>query len=74
MPIISKYSSQQIETILNEVMEVLHKHEVSVDLSLMILGNSITHIINSQVPEGKRAEISEKFVKALSSSIKTKEK
>jgi hypothetical protein len=40
----------------------------------MILGNSITHIINSQVPEGKRAEISDKFVKALSSSIKTKEK
>ena len=74
MPIISKYSSQQIETVLNEVMEVLHKHEVSVDLSLMILGNSITHIINSQVPVNKRTEISEKFVKALSASIKTKEK
>lgn len=74
MPIISKYSSQQIETILDEVMDVLHKNDVSVDLSLMILGNSITHIINSQVPVHKRTEISQKFVKALSASINTKEK
>ena len=72
MPIISKYSSQKIETILNDVMDVLHENDVSVDLSLMVLGNSITHIINSQVPINKRAEISEKFTKALLSSIKTK--
>lgn len=71
MPIISKYSSQKIETILNDVMDVLHENDVSVDLSLMVLGNSITHIINSQVPVNKRAEISEKFTKALLSSIKT---
>ena len=74
MPIISKYSNQQIENILNEVLEVLHKNEVSVDLSLMILGNSITHIINSQVPVHKRAEISEKFINAFHSSINTKDK
>ena len=72
MPIISKYSSEKIETILNDVMDVLHENDVSVDLSLMVLGNSITHIINSQVPVNKRAEISEKFTKALLSSIKTK--
>ena len=74
MPIISKYSSQQIDTILNEVMDVLHKNDVSIDLSLMILGNSITHVINTQVPVDKRAAISEKFTKALLSSVKTKEK
>ena len=74
MPIISKYSNEKIETVLDEVMEVLHKNDVSVDLSLMILGNSITHIINSQVPVNKRAEISSKFVKALSASINSKEK
>ena len=74
MPIQSKYSSQKIETILDEVMEVLHKHDVSVDLSLMVLGNSITHIMNSQVPVSKRKEISDKFVKALSGSINSKEK
>lgn len=74
MPIQSKYSSQQIETILDQVMEVLHKNDVSVDLSLMILGNSITHVINSQVPTSKRKAISDKFVKALSASINLKDK
>lgn len=74
MPIISKYSNEKIENILDEVMEVLHKNDVSVDLSLMVLGNSLTHIINSQVPVNKRKAIGEKFVKAFSSSINTKEK
>jgi uncharacterized protein YejL (UPF0352 family) len=73
MPIQSKYSSQKIETILDQVMDVLHNNDVSVDLSLMVLGNSITHIINSQVPASKRKAISDKFVKALSSSINSKD-
>ncbi|MCP4326310.1 MAG: DUF1414 domain-containing protein [Psychromonas sp.] len=74
MPIISKYSNEKIESILDEVMDVLHKNDVSVDLSLMVLGNSLTHIINSQVPSHKRKEIGEKFVKAFSSSINTEDK
>jgi uncharacterized protein YejL (UPF0352 family) len=74
MPIISKYSNEKIEKILDEVMEVLHKNDVSVDLSLMVLGNSLTHIINSQVPVNKRKEISDKFVKAFTASINSKDK
>lgn len=74
MPIISKYSNEKIENILDEVMEVLHKNDVSVDLSLMVLGNSLTHIINSQVPAHKRTEIGDKFVKAFSASINTEDK
>jgi len=74
MPIQSKYSSQKIESILDQVMDVLHDNDVSVDLSLMILGNSITHIINSQVPTSKREAINEKFVKALTASINVKDK
>ena len=74
MPIQSKYSNQKIETILDQVMDVLHENDVSVDLSLMILGNSITHVINSQVPTSQRKAISDKFVKALSASINLKDK
>ena len=74
MPIQSKYSSKQIETILDQVMDVLHDNEVSVDLSLMILGNSITHVINSQVSTSQRKAIGDKFVKALSASINLKDK
>ena len=73
MPIQSKYSSQKIETILDQVMDVLHNNDVSVDLSLMVLGNSITHVINSQVPVSQRKTISEKFVKALSASINSED-
>lgn len=73
MPIQSKYSSQKIEKILDEVMDVLHGNDVSVDLSLMVLGNTITHIINTQVPAAQREAISEKFVKALTASIHQKE-
>lgn len=74
MPIQSKYSSKKIEAILNQVMDVLHDNDVSVDLSLMILGNSITHVINSQVPASQRKSISDKFVKAFTASISSKDK
>lgn len=73
MPIQSKYSSQKIETLLDEVMDVLHNNDASIDLSLMVLGNSITHIINTQVPASQRKAISDKFVNALSASIHQKE-
>ncbi len=74
MPIISKYSNQQIETVLDQVMDVLHNNDVSVDLSLMVLGNSITHILNNEVPASQRDEISKKFISALSASIDSKDK
>jgi len=73
MPIQSKYSSQKIEKILDQVMDVLHENDVSVDLSLMVLGNSITHVINSQVPVSQRKTISDKFVTALSASLNSEE-
>jgi len=73
MPIQSKYSSQKIEKILDQVMDVLHENDVSVDLSLMVLGNSITHVINSQVPVSQRKTISDKFITALSASINSEE-
>lgn len=74
MPIMSKYNSQKIEDILNEVLDVLRKNEVSLDLALMILGNSVTHIVNNDVPEAKRADIADKFSKAFIASINSKEK
>lgn len=74
MPIMSKYSDQKIEKILNDVLQVLHNNDVSIDLSLMILGNSITHVINNNVPVNQRAAIGEKFVNAFTASLKTEEK
>ncbi|MGO3424518.1 MAG: DUF1414 domain-containing protein, partial [Pseudoalteromonas distincta] len=45
-------------------------HNAPVDLSLMCLGNSITHILKEHVPTGKRQAVTENFAKALAQSVK----
>ena len=69
MPIISKYSTEQIETLMQEMQSVLQKHNASVDLGLLALGNLATHIINQQVPENLRADVAQSFSQALKQSI-----
>ncbi|MBD1574905.1 MULTISPECIES: YejL family protein [Vibrio] len=69
MPINSKYSDKQIEQILAEIAAVLDKHQASSDLSLMIAGNIVTNILNSDVPRAQRKLIADKFSQALLSSI-----
>ncbi|HCV01117.1 MAG TPA: hypothetical protein DG048_00615, partial [Pseudoalteromonas sp.] len=54
MPIISKYSNEQVEQIVDQLIDVLTEHKAPVDLSLMCLGNSITHILKEHVPSEKR--------------------
>ncbi|WP_054676242.1 YejL family protein [Parasalinivibrio latis] len=69
MPVTSKYSDQQFEQILTDMVEVLEKHHTSTDLSLMIVGNLATNIINSDIPAPQRKEIAEKFAQALVKSV-----
>lgn len=69
MPILSKYSTEQIESLMQEMQEVLQKNNASVDLALLALGNLATHIINQQVPEALRAEVAASFAQALKQSI-----
>ncbi len=69
MPITSKYSDDQIETILTEIAAVLDKHGASSELSLMIAGNIATNVLNNKVPVSQRKAIGEKFAQALLSSI-----
>ncbi|ASA56714.1 MULTISPECIES: YejL family protein [Vibrio] len=69
MPITSKYSDQQIETILTEIAAVFDKHDASPDLVLMIAGNIATNVLNQNVAESQRKAIAEKFAQALISSI-----
>lgn len=70
MPIISKYSNEKIEQMLTEVVNVLDKHEASADLSLMIVGNIATNVLNQEIPASQRKAIAEKFTQALLSSVK----
>lgn len=69
MPILSKYSTEQIESLMQEMQTVLQAHNASVDLGLLALGNLATHIINKHVPEALRADVANSFAKALQQSI-----
>ena len=68
MPIVSKYSNERVEKIIQDLLDVLVKEKATPDLALMCLGNAVTNII-AQVPESKRAAVAENFTKALKQSI-----
>ncbi|XOV77744.1 MAG: DUF1414 domain-containing protein [Aestuariibacter sp.] len=70
MPQQSKYSNAQFEALLSEVCAVFEKQEVTADLSLMVLGNAVTHLLHTRVPESMREELAEKFSQALLKSVK----
>lgn len=69
MPITSKYSDAQIETILAEISLVLEKHQATPELALMITGNLTTHLIEQHIAPLQRKPIAEKFAQALVSSL-----
>ncbi|PKF50992.1 YejL family protein [Enterovibrio nigricans] len=72
MPVTSKYQDKNVEQILSDVVNVLEKHKASNELSLMIVGNIATNLLNSsKMPAEQRKLIAEKFAQALLSSIDT---
>lgn len=69
MPIVSKYSDQRVEKIIQELLNVLIEQETETNLALMCLGNTVSHVINQQVPAGKRQAVCDNFAKALQQTI-----
>ena len=69
MPIKSRYSNVQIETIMQEIVDVLNKNECSRDLSLMVLGNTVTTVLNQQFPESVRKSVAVQFAEAMQKSV-----
>ena len=69
MPIVSKYSNERVEKIIDQLMDVLINETTPPDLALMCLGNTLTNVI-SQIPEKNRAAIVKNFTAALENSIK----
>ncbi|GHE82797.1 DUF1414 domain-containing protein [Thalassotalea profundi] len=70
MPIVSKYSNERVEKIIQELLNVLVEEKVTPDLALMCLGNTITDILNNEVPKAQRETIVNNFTNALKQSIK----
>ena len=66
---ISRYSDEQVEQLLAELLNVLEKHKAPTDLSLMVLGNMVTNLINTSIAPAQRQAIANSFARALQSSI-----
>lgn len=69
MPITSKYSTEQIESLVNELLAVLQRQKAPVDLSLIALGNLTTHLITERLPVAQQRSIADSFAAALQQSI-----
>ncbi|MDX5406974.1 DUF1414 domain-containing protein [Rheinheimera fenheensis] len=72
MPIVSKYSTAQIEKLVNQLLDVLHSEKATTELSLMCLGNAISHVVNSSVPPAQRQAVVSHFNQALADAVNTK--
>lgn len=70
MPLVSKYSNQQIEELIAQMLSVLKEHKAPVDLSLLAIGNLTTHLIVERIPVAQQESIANSFATALLQSIK----
>jgi len=68
MPIVSKYSNERVEKIIQDLLDVLVNEEATPDLALMCLGNAVTTVV-SQVPEAKRSAVVENFTRVLKQTV-----
>ena len=68
MPIVSKYSNERVEKIIQELMDVLVNESATTDLALMCLGNTITNVIG-KIPAAQQTAIVDNFSRALKQSI-----
>ncbi|MBR9728970.1 YejL family protein [Shewanella intestini] len=70
MAIQSKYTNTQVEALIAELLAVLAKHKAPTDLSLMALGNCVTHLLENKVPAESRDVVASQFAKALEQSVR----
>ncbi|PPS58759.1 hypothetical protein CRX72_22515 [Pantoea sp. BRM17] len=47
MPQSSRYSDERVEQLLAQLAQILEKDKAPLDLSLMVLGNMVTNLINT---------------------------
>ena len=69
MPQISRYSDEQVEQLLAELLNVLEKHKAPTDLALMVLGNMVTNLINTSIAPAQRQAIANSFAPAASETV-----
>ncbi len=70
MPQASRYTDQQVEDLLIKLTKVFEEDQIPNDLSLMVLGNMVTNLINSTFSPSQRKMIAQTFSEALLASIR----
>lgn len=71
MPQKSKYQTNTVEKIMEDILSVLEKHNSPPDLSLMVLGNIITSLLD-EYPYAQKEALTKSFSEALYQSIQEK--
>ncbi len=69
MAVNSKYSNEQVESLILQLLTVLENSNAKADLSLMALGNAATSVINNSVSVSQRKHVAASFAKALENSV-----
>ncbi|VEJ09027.1 YejL family protein [Actinobacillus delphinicola] len=65
----SKFKDSQVNAILGDMVAVLEKHQAPVDLSLVVLGNMTTYLLNNSVGKQQRKALAKAFSDALMQSV-----
>lgn len=66
----SRYSTERVEKILAEMVQVLESNQTPTDLSLMVLGNMVTNLLNTSVSPAQRQAMARSFADALQASVR----
>jgi len=66
----SRYSNERVEKILAEMVQVLESNQTPTDLSLMVLGNMVTNLLNTSVSPAQRQAMARSFADALQASVR----
>ncbi|PJG83936.1 YejL family protein [Caviibacterium pharyngocola] len=66
----SKYQDQQVNHIVSDIIAVLEKHQAPVDLSLIVLGNTVSNLLIGSVGKNQRVALAQAFSDALLNSVK----
>lgn len=71
MPLVSKYTPEQVDKLVAELLLILERDNTPLDLSLIAVGNLASHLLLSRLAPGQRQAIAESFGSALLQSVKT---
>lgn len=68
MPIKSKYSNQEFEALMQDILVAIDKNKADRDLSIMALGNVLATIFSYQVSDKDRPLMVQQFCSVLEKS------